>query len=116
MSAFSIDVTEADFDVEVIEASKKIPVVIDLWADWCGPCRVLEPVLARLASEYQGKFVLARIEADENMRIAGRYAVRGFPTVIAFVGGQEVERFSGAQPLGTVRAFIDRLLLPSTDN
>lgn len=110
MSAFSIEVTEADFDEKVIEASKKVPVVIDLWAEWCGPCRVLAPVLARLADEYQGKFILAKIDADENMRIAGRYAVRGFPTVIGFVDGQEVERFSGAQTEGTVRKFLDRLL------
>lgn len=110
MSAFSIEVTEADFEEKVIEASQKVPVVIDLWAEWCGPCRVLAPVLARLADEYQGKFILAKIDADENMRIAGRYAVRGFPTVIGFVAGQEVERFSGAQTEGTVRKFLDRLL------
>jgi putative thioredoxin len=115
MSAFSIEVTEADFEEKVIEASKKVPVVIDLWAEWCGPCRVLAPVLARLANEYQGKFILAKIDADENMRIAGRYAVRGFPTVIGFVAGQEVERFSGAQTEGTVRKFLDRLLPSPAD-
>ena len=115
MSAFSIEVTEADFEEKVIEASKKVPVVIDLWAEWCGPCRVLAPVLARLANEYQGKFILAKIDADENMRIAGRYAVRGFPTVIGFVAGQEVERFSGAQTEGTIRKFLDRLLPSPAD-
>lgn len=115
MSAFSIDVTEADFEEKVIEASKKTPVVIDLWAEWCGPCRVLAPLLARLADEYQGKFILAKIDADENMRIAGRYAVRGFPTVIAFIDGQETGRFSGAQTEGTVRKFLDRLLPSPAD-
>lgn len=115
MSAFSIEVTEADFEEKVIEASKKVPVVIDLWAEWCGPCRVLAPVLARLADEYQGKFILAKIDADENMRIAGRYAVRGFPTVIGFVAGQEVERFSGAQTEGTIRKFLARLLPSPAD-
>ena len=110
MSAFSIEVTEADFEEKVIEASKNVLVVIDLWAEWCGPCRVLGPVLERLASAYQGKFILAMIDADENMRIAGRYAVRGFPTVIAFSDGQEVGRFSSAQSESTVRQFLDRLL------
>lgn len=115
MSAFSIEVTEANFEEKVIEASKKILVIADLSAEWCAPCRVLEPLLTRLVAEYRGKFVLARIDADENMRIAGRYAVRGFPTVIAFIGGREVERFSGAQTEGTVRRFIDRLLPASAD-
>lgn len=115
MSAFSIEVTEADFEEKVIAASKKVPVIVDISAEWCAPCRVLEPLLARLVGEYRGKFVLARIDADENMRIAGRYAVRGFPTVIAFVDGQEVGRFSGAQTEGTVRKFIDRLLLAPSE-
>lgn len=115
MSAFSIEVTEADFEEKVIDASKKTPVIIDISAEWCAPCRVLEPLLARLVAEYRGKFILARIDADENMRIAGRYAVRGFPTVIAFVDGQEVGRFSGAQTESTVRKFIDRLLLAPSD-
>ncbi|MFA7242176.1 MAG: thioredoxin domain-containing protein [Sulfuricellaceae bacterium] len=115
MSVFSIEVTEADFEEKVIAASKKVPVIVDISAEWCAPCRVLEPLLARLVGEYRGKFVLARIDADENMRIAGRYAVRGFPTVIAFVDGQEVGRFSGAQTEGTVRKFIDRLLLAPSE-
>jgi len=110
MSPYALDVTEADFDQQVIEASKTTPVVIDFWAEWCGPCRVLKPMLEKLAEEYGGKFILAKIDSDENARIAGRYAVRGIPTVIAIVDGEEVDRFSGALPEGQVRKFLDKLI------
>lgn len=110
MSAYALDVTEADFDQQVIEASRTTPVVIDFWAEWCGPCRVLKPMLEKLAEEYQGKFILAKVDSDENARIAGRYAVRGIPTVVAIVNGEEVDRFSGAIPEGQVRKFLDKLI------
>lgn len=110
MSPYALDVTEADFDQQVIEASKTTPVVIDFWAEWCGPCRVLKPMLEKLAEEYQGKFILAKVDSDENARIAGRYAVRGIPTVVAVVNGEEVDRFSGAIPEGQVRKFLDKLI------
>lgn len=110
MSPFSIDVTEADFDEKVVQASHGVPVVVDFWAEWCGPCRVLKPMLEKLAAEYQGKFILAKVNSDENQRIAGRFGIRGIPTVIALVNGEEVERFTGAQPEGMVRQFLDRLI------
>lgn len=85
--------------------------MLDISAEWCGPCRVLEPVLERLDQEYGGEFLLAKLEAeDENMKIAGRFGARGFPTVIALVDGEEVERFQSAQPESFVRDFIDRNL------
>lgn len=110
MSPYALDVTEADFEQQVIEASRITPVVIDFWAEWCGPCRVLKPMLEKLAEEYQGKFILAKVDSDENARIAGRFAVRGIPTVVAVVDGEEVDRFSGAIPEGQVRKFLDKLI------
>jgi putative thioredoxin len=108
--AHTIDVNEADFSQNVVTASSTAPVLVDFWADWCPPCRVLTPVLERLAGEYAGRFVLARIEADENMKLAGRYQLRGFPTAILFVNGEPVDRFSGARPPQYVREFLDRHL------
>lgn len=108
--AHTIDVNEDDFNQNVLAASSATPVLVDFWADWCPPCRVLTPVLERLASEYAGRFILARIEADENMRLAGRYQLRGFPTAILFINGEPVDRFSGARARDYVREFLDRYL------
>jgi putative thioredoxin len=108
MSASSIiDVNEDDFAARVIEASGTQPVLVDFWAEWCPPCRALTPVLERLAGEMAGQFVLAKIDADENMKLAGRYQLRGFPTAILFVKGAEVARFSGARSPDFVRDFLD---------
>ena len=103
------DVDFADFEKEVLEASIEKPVLVDLWAEWCSPCIVLAPVLNTVIHEYQGKVLLAKVEVDEgeNMKLAGRYTVRGFPTVILFRSGEEVARFSGAKPLSYLRSFID---------
>ena len=106
----SIDATEADFAERVLAASAQTPVLVDFWADWCGPCRVLTPLLERLVEEYAGRFVLAKVEADENMRLAGRYKLRGFPTAILFVQGEAVDQFSGARAPDFVRAFLDQHL------
>jgi thioredoxin 1 len=106
------DVNEADFQVQVLEASKTNPILVDFWADWCPPCIVLSPVLERVVNGYGGKIRLAKVEVDEgeNMRLAGRYALRGFPTVILLVNGEEKGRFSSARPDGWVKQFIDEHL------
>ena len=107
---YSYDVEEADFDDLVVTRSLEVPVLLDIGADWCSPCRVLGPMLEKLAKEYAGKFVLAKVDADENMRIAGRHKVRGFPTGIAYSRGQETDRFHSAQPENFLRRFIDKLI------
>ena len=115
MSPYSIDASEADFDQAVIEASKNVPVIIDFWAEWCGPCRTLKPMLERIAEESQGKFILAKVDSDKNPAIAGRFGVRSIPTVVAVVNGEEVDRFSGALSEGQVREFIDNLIPSPAD-
>lgn len=101
-----IDVTEATFESEVLDASQRVPVLVDFWAEWCPPCRVLTPVLERVVRAHNGALRLAKVEADDNMRLAGRYQLRGFPTVILVVAGAEVARFSGARSDTWVREFI----------
>lgn len=106
----SYDVEEANFDELVIARSHETPVLLDIGADWCSPCRVLGPMLEKLAEEHAGQFLLAKVDADENMKIAGRHKVRGFPTVIAYSRGMEFDRFHSAQPLHFLRSFIDKLI------
>lgn len=110
MSEHALDVGLVDFTQRVLEESKRRPVVVDFWAPWCGPCKSLKPVLEKLAAEYGGKFLLAKVNSDDNQELAARYGVRGIPSVKAFIDGQQVDEFSGALPEGEVRAFLDRLI------
>ena len=110
MSNYSYNVEEDSFDELVVAASHNLPVLLDISADWCAPCRVLGPLLHKMVTGYDGKFILGIVDADENMKIAGRHKVRGFPTVIAYSCGIEVGRFHGAQTEGFLRDFIDNLL------
>jgi thioredoxin 1 len=100
------DVNETDFSEKVLEASHQQPVLVDFWADWCPPCRFLTPVLEKVTEGYRGEMLLAKVEVDDNMHLAGRYQLRGFPTVILFIQGQEAGRFSGARTELQVCAFI----------
>ena len=110
MNPFASDVEEATFDELVLARSHATPVVLDIGAEWCSPCRVLTPMLEKLASAYAGQFFLAKVDADENMRIAGRHQAKGFPTVIAYSHGQITDRFHGAQTERFLREFLDRLI------
>jgi len=109
-SKFSYDVEEATFQDLVVARSAEKPVLMDIGADWCAPCKVLAPKLEKLVREYAGGFLLARVDADENMRIAGHHGVRGFPTVIAYSRGQEINRFHSAQSDHFLRRFIDGVI------
>jgi putative thioredoxin len=110
MGQYSVEVNRDNFQQVVMEDSKRVPVVIDFWAEWCGPCRALKPILEKLADEYQGKFVLAKINSDENQDLAAQFGVRGIPSVKAVYDGQIVDEFSGAIPESAVREFLGRII------
>ena len=107
MSDYSYNVEEDSFDELVVARSHETPVLVDISAEWCAPCRVLAPLLHKMVFAYDGQFILAMVDADENMRIAGRHGVRGFPTVIAYSHGQEIDRFHSAQTESFLRRFIE---------
>jgi thioredoxin 1 len=103
------DVDLEQFEEKVLIASNETPVLVDLWAEWCSPCLVIAPILKQLIEEYNGDLKLAKVEVDEdeNMKLAGQYQVRGFPTVLLINNGEEVARFSGAKPLSFLRDFVE---------
>jgi putative thioredoxin len=109
-----IDVTDATFQTEVLDRSQTTPVVVDLWAPWCGPCRTLGPIIESVVDETQGKVVLTKVNVDENPQVSAAFRVQGIPAVYALAGGKVVDGFIGAQPEPVVREFVGRLL-PSED-
>jgi putative thioredoxin len=106
----SIDVTDATFPTEVVERSKQVPVVVDLWAEWCGPCKTLGPILEKVVDETGGRVVLAKVDVDTNRQTAAAFQVQGIPAVYALKDGKVVDGFIGAQPEANVRQFIESLL------
>jgi putative thioredoxin len=114
-SDFIVDVSEADFEYQVLAYSQNVPVVVDFWASWCVPCKVLGPILEKLAMEGQGSFRLARLDVDANQNLAMRFNVRSIPSVKAFRNGAVVSEFNGALPEGRVRDFI-RAIAPAKDD
>ena len=105
-----IDVTMENFEADVIAASQTTPVLVDFWADWCGPCKSLGPVLEKLETAYAGRFTLVKINADNEQQLAGAFGVKSLPTCILLKGGRPVDGFMGALPEGKVREFLDKHL------
>jgi putative thioredoxin len=108
MSSTALVATAENFVPDVLEASKTLPVLVDFWADWCGPCKQLMPVLDRLAEEYAGRFTLAKVNTDEQQELAGQIGIRSLPTVALFKNGQVVDHFVGVVPEAQIRELLDR--------
>jgi len=105
-----IEVTIANFEAEVIEASKTTPVLVDFWAPWCGPCKTLGPLLERVETDYAGRFKLVKIDSDQEQQLAGAFGIRSIPTCVLLMNGQPVDGFTGAIPEGEIKAFLDKHL------
>jgi putative thioredoxin len=103
-----IDVTIENFETEVIAASMEIPVLVDFWAPWCGPCKVIGPLLEKLETAYEGRFKLVKIDSDQEQQLAGAFQIRSIPTCVLLKNGQPVDGFMGAMPEGKIREFLDK--------
>ncbi len=115
-STQAVEVTTDSFHQEVLEKSKVMPVLVDFWADWCNPCKMLNPILASLASEYEGRFQLTKIDTDQQQQLASEYGVRSLPTVKIFKDARPVDEFTGVLPERAVREFIERHLPRPADD
>ncbi|MCK5449477.1 thioredoxin [Candidatus Pacearchaeota archaeon] len=105
-----IEVTDLNFEKEVIDKSKTVPVLVDFWASWCGPCMVLKPTLEKLAKEYGGKFILAKAETDNNQIHSEKFGVMSIPSVKLFKDGKVIDEFVGAQPEAKIKEWINQKL------
>ncbi len=111
-----LDINEDQFVTEVIEKSKTVPVIVDFWAPWCGPCKQLTPTLEKIVNKKNGKIILAKINVDENQGIAGQLNIQSIPTVYFFVDGKPVDAFQGAQPESKVEVIVDKMIEATPGN
>lgn len=105
-----VKITDDNFESEVIERSKSVPVLVDFWAPWCAPCKMLGPILEKLAEEFNGKFVLAKVNVEENRKASGLYAIRSIPAVKLFKNGEIASEFIGARPEEVIKRWLDNNL------
>src|SRR5437764_13450738 len=110
-----IDATIENFETEVIAASMTQPVLVDFWATWCGPCKVIGPILEKLEAQYAGRFKLVKIDSDQEQQLAAAFGIRSIPTCILLMNGQPVDGFMGALPEGKVREFLDKHIPPAEE-
>ena len=102
------EITDAEFDQEVLKAD--LPVVVDFWAEWCGPCKVIAPMLEELADEYDGKIKFVKVDTEENFETPSSYGILSLPTLLVFKDGQQIERITGARPKGDLMRYLDKAL------
>lgn len=114
-SPYIVTLTAGNFESVVIDGSFERPVLVDFWADWCAPCRMLMPILAKLADEYRGRFILAKLDTEQERALAAQFGIRSLPTVQLFKDGRPVDQFMGALPEGQIREFLDRHLPRASD-
>jgi len=114
-SPYIFEIDETNYEQIVLQGSHQVPVLVDFWADWCQPCKMLMPLLAKLADEYQGRFILAKINTEQQQAISAQFGIRSIPTVKLFRDGKPVDEFAGALPESEIRAFLDRHLPRASD-